>query len=349
MVANNTEKVYHYEKRSIKRKKLLGNTSVAKKLKKDLAGPVVAMTTPFNKDLSIDLVGLKELTDLYIKGGIKNVIVAGSTGEFYSMNDEERSLVIETVAEHTSGRMTVIGCAAHSGTQMSIDIAKRCKDVGCDGIMVTPPYYSFSGMEGMLTHFRMISDAVDIGIVAYFSGSVLRFPEVNKMVGERWECPKAIIDIVSIPNVGAFKDASGNYGWHRDIVRALDGPDGIAAVMGSDGMGYHVWGHMYGSRCYLTGLGNVWPEIEVEFFDRLEVGNLEGALKIVNNFELDYLNTTKATGRYWSCLKYLLNEIGLPGGYMRPPLLDVSEKDKKNLLAMCKRTRLIKPFQRKDI
>ena len=320
----------------------MGTTAAARKLKEALVGSVVAMTTPFNKDQSLDIQGLKDLTDLFVEGGIKNVIAAGSTGEFYSMTDEERNLVIKTVVEQAAGKMTVIGCAAHSGTQMAIEIAKHCKDVGCDGIMITPPYYSFSGLEGLLTHFRMISDAVDIGIVGYFSGSVLRFPDINKMVVENWKCPQGMIDLASVPNVGAFKDASGNYGWHRDIVRELDGPDGQAAVMGSDGMGYHVWGHLYGSRCYLTGLGNVWPKIEVEFFDKLDSGDLQGALGIVNQYELDYLCTTKATGKYWSAVKFLLNEEGLPGGYMRPPLLDVNKEDAKNLRSMAKRTGLIK-------
>ncbi len=282
-----------------------------------------------------------KITDLFIEGGIENVIVAGSTGEFFSMSDEERMLVIKAVAGRAAGRMTVIGCAAHSGTHLAIELVKKCKDVGCDGVMITPPYYSFSGVEGMLTHFRMISDAVDIGIVGYFSGSVLRFPVVSGMVSEEWSCPQAMLDLAAIPNVGAFKDASGNYGWHRDIVRAIDGPDGEAAVMGSDGMGYHVWGHKYGSRCYLTGLGNVWPKIEVEFFEKLDSGDESGALDIVNTYELDYLRVTKATGKYWSCLKFFLDELGLPGGPMRPPLLDVDEADKKNLLAMAKRTGLM--------
>ena len=42
-------------------------TEAAKKLKETLVGPVVAMTTPFNKDLSLDLEGLKVLTDLFIE------------------------------------------------------------------------------------------------------------------------------------------------------------------------------------------------------------------------------------------------------------------------------------------
>ena len=320
----------------------MAKTEAAKELKNNLVGPVVAMTTPFKQDLSLDLDGLRKLTDLFADGGIKNVIAAGSTGEFYSLTNEERKLVIKTVVEQSAGRMLVIGCAAHSGTQITIDLACYCEEVGCDAVMVTPPYYSYSGFDGMLKHYRMVSDAINIGIVGYFSGSVLRFADIQAIVKENWKCPQHMIDIASVPNVGAFKDASGNYGWHRDIVLGLDGPDGLAAVMGSDGMGYHIWGHLYGSRCYLTGLGNVWPEVEVDFFNKLERGDMQGALAIVRDIELDYLCTTKATGKYWSCLKYMLDEIGQPGGYMRPPLLDLNEEDKKNVKAMCLRTGLMK-------
>ena len=105
-------------------------TKAAKELYEKLQGPVVAMTTPFKDDDSIDLEGLKRLTQLYIEGGIPSVIVAGSTGEFYSMTDEERKLVIKTVVEAAQGKITVIGCSAHSGTRLTIDMTQHCQDIG---------------------------------------------------------------------------------------------------------------------------------------------------------------------------------------------------------------------------
>ncbi len=207
------------------------------------------------------------------------------------------------------------------------------------------------GNHGLIAGLRIgdVAHEADLYDAAYLEW--LRFgaendlleanPEASCKTGVTAAQMTLVKQIAAIPNIGAFKDASGNYGWHRDIVRELDGPDGEAAVMGSDGMGYHVWGHLYGSRCYLTGLGNVWPKIEVEFYDKLDAGDQEGALEIVNRYELDYLNATKATGRYWACLKYFLDELGLPGGPMRPPLLDCTDEDKKNLTAMAKRTGLM--------
>ena len=106
-------------------------------------------------------------------------------------------------------------------------------------------------------------------------------------------------------------------------------------------MTLHVWGHMHGSRCYLTSLGNVWPKVELDFFEKLERGDQAGALETVNTIEHPYRVATRGTGKYWSSVKYMLNEIGLPGGYMRPPLLDLNEEDRTNVMAMCKSTGLI--------
>ena len=104
----------------------MAKSEVSVRLKQALHGPVVAMTTPFNKDLSLDTNGLKALTKFYAESGIQNVIVAGSTGEFYSLDDEERKLVIRTVVEESGGSMGVIGCAAHSGTSQALSLSQYC-------------------------------------------------------------------------------------------------------------------------------------------------------------------------------------------------------------------------------
>lgn len=314
----------------------MAKTEASKKLKEAMTGPVVAMTTPFNRDGSLDISGLKKLTAHYVQQGIPSVIAAGSTGEFQSLTDKERVEVIRTVVEESNGKMNVIGCCAHSGTQLALDLAQECVKIGCTGIMVTPPYYSFSGFEGFKQHLQVISDNADIGIVVYFSGSVLRFPAISEMVVERWECPEKIMELAKIPNVGAFKDASGNFGFHRDLSRGVAGPDGLTSVMGSDGMGYHLWGYLWGSRCFLTGLGNIWPKPEIDFFNKLESGDLKGAQDIVATMEIEYLRATKETGKYWACVKYLLDKMNLPGGYTRLPLLDLNEDDKKSMDRMCK-------------
>jgi 4-hydroxy-tetrahydrodipicolinate synthase len=323
-------------------KNQVAKTAASQRLRKLLNGPVVAMTTPFKEDLSLDLEGLRRLTDYYAESGIKTVIAAGSTGEFQALSDEERQTVIRTVVERNRGRMAVIGCAAHSGTELALKLTRFCQESGCEGVMLTPPYYGFSGFSGLKKHYRIISDATDIGIVVYFSASVLRFPVIQGIVAKSvFQCPEEIVELMSIPNVGAFKDASGNYRFHCDVCRRLDGPGGIVSVMGSAGMGYHYWGRRFGSSCFLTGIGNIWPQIELEFHAKLNNDDDAGALKIVNEIDLPYLHAAASTGKYFAAVKALLDAAGMPGGPMRPPHEDLSEAERKTLTDTVKKMGLI--------
>lgn len=280
-----------------------------------LRGPVVAMTTHFRDDLSVDLPAMARLTQFYVDAGVPSVIVAGSTGEFFSLADAERQAVIRTVVDTAAGRLCVIAGTAHSGTQLTINMTRFAEDAGADGAMVTPPYYGYSGFDGLRTHYDLISRATDIGLIIYFSGAVLH--GVADIIAN----PERMIDLVAAGNghVAGFKDASGDFVFYRSVSQLL--LDKVS-VMGSNGMGYYLYGHMFGSPCFLTGLGNIWPQVELDFDADLEAGRRAEAERTVQQLDLPYIAVTKATGRYWSCVKLLQEAVGLPGGPMRPPLLD---------------------------
>lgn len=319
------------------------STEASEALRTGLRGPVVAMTTPFTDDGTIDTRGLRELTRFYNKSDIDCIVAAGSSGEFFSLTDEERRHVIKTVTEESNDDMLVLGGCAHSGTRLAADLVTFSERVGADGALVSPPYYAFSGFEGIKRHFRTISDQTNIGICVYFSGTVLQFPIIEEFTRETRSCPREMRELAAIPNVGAFKDSSSDYGFHKDVTSALDGPDGEVAVMGSNGMEYHLWGYLAGSRTFLSGLGNIWPSVEVQFFEHLEEGNFRAAYDLVDKYERDYLHTTiqeVGPGKYWPAVKALLDMRGLPGRSSRSPMVDVTEEERNALGDMVERTGL---------
>ena len=68
-------------------------------LREKLRGPVVAMTTHFNDDLSLDLDAIKRLTEYYVEEKVPTVIVTGSTGEYGTLTNEERRAVQKVVID----------------------------------------------------------------------------------------------------------------------------------------------------------------------------------------------------------------------------------------------------------
>ncbi len=92
-------------------------------LKKKLQGVVIVNTTPFNRDGSLDLEGLRaNLRWLLKRTEGKDFIFnpLGSTGEFYAMSDDECKTVIKTTVEEVNGKLPVFcrrGPARHDGNR----------------------------------------------------------------------------------------------------------------------------------------------------------------------------------------------------------------------------------------
>ena len=302
-------------------------------LRDRLQGPVVAMTTHFHDDLSLDLDAMKRLTEYYMEQATPTVIVTGSTGEFFSLSDEERKqtqrAVIDTVRAAGSS-MTVIAGVSHSGSLQTIELARYAQDIGADGVMVTPPYYGTNGggFPVIQHHFDTVTRAIDIGVVIYFSGAVLW--QVQDVIAN----PTMMLNLVAACNgrAAGFKDATGNFAFYRAHSQLLQG---TVATMGSSGMSYYLWGFDFGSPCFLTGLGNIWPQREIEFYQHLKAGRRDEALRIVRDQDGPYITATKATRRYWACVKALQEMVGLPGGKMRPPLVDCTPEQREVLRQVC--------------
>lgn len=299
-------------------------------VKNKLVGPIVAMTTHFKDDLSIDLDAMRILTEYYVNCGIKTVIVTGSTGQFVTLTDEERVAVQKAVIDAAAGRITVIAGTAHSSTQTVIDLTKQAEDLGADAVMVTPPYggYNNGGFGCLQSHYDIVSKNTDIGIVIYFSGNCMH------LVRDIIAAPEMMVDLIESCNGHAvgFKDASKDFNFYRDVTLLLKDK---VAVIGSGGLNYYFWGHHFGSPSFLTAAGNIWPQVDIEFGEHMANGDYAAARKIVIEKDLPYLRACRGTRRYWSCLHALQEMVGLPGGPMRAPMMGLNPEEKETLRETC--------------
>ena len=226
--------------------------------------------------------------------------------------------------------MTVIAGVSDMASLKCIEHTKAAEEQGADGAMLTPPLAATNGggFPMLQYHYDVVTSATEIGIVIYFSGAVMW--QVQDIIAQ----PELVLDLVDSCNgkAAGFKDASGVFPFYRRHSELLKGK---VATMGSAGMNYYLWGHEFGSPCFLTGLGNIWPKWEIAFYNHLVEGRREEAVKIVNEKDLPYLAVTKETGRYWACVKALQEMVGLPGGKMRPPLVECTPEQREELRRVC--------------
>ena len=204
--------------------------------KKSFQGTGTAMITPFKSDGSIDEKALRRFVDFQIEGGVDMLLPCGTTGEGATLDENETDRVIQIVIEQAKRRVPVIVGAGSNSTAKAVQLTKRAKKVGADGVLSVGPYYNKPTQQGYYEHFKAVAEAENMPVIVY---------NVPGRTGGNIEA-KTILRLAEIPNIVAVKEASGNIGQMMDIIhdaprdfRLLSGDDALAlpvVAVGGDGI-----------------------------------------------------------------------------------------------------------------
>ena len=73
-----------------------------------LKGLGVALVTPFNEDLSVDLDSLTKLVEFNIENGTNYLVVLGTTAEAATLSENEKKTVIEHIIKVNDKRLPLV-------------------------------------------------------------------------------------------------------------------------------------------------------------------------------------------------------------------------------------------------
>lgn len=284
----------------------------------DWKGYIPAITTPFDEDGALDREGWRELCDWMVGERMHGIAVAGTTGEWFSLEPGERIELFRIAAEVVRGRIAVLGgCMAFTPREV-IRYAQAARDAGLDGILLTPPPYVVPTDRELVRWYEVVSDAVEIPICIY------NWPRGTGVDMS----PGLLARLAEIPNVVAIKNSTGDFGRFvqglfavRGAVRYFGVPaDEIGVVLlreGADGT---------------LGAGAVLGRDQPGFFDAAWAGDLDEALRLGARDRLlfeHWINPDYSMrfGSAQSVMKAALNLRGLPGGWPRPPLLPLTDEE----------------------
>ena len=136
-------------------------------MKKPLfTGSGVAIVTPFTKE-TVDLPTLGRLLDFQMKNGTDAIIVCGTTGEASTMSYRERMRTIEFCVDHVDGRLPVIAGTGSNSTENALALSRDAERAGADGLLLVTPYYNKASQSGLIRHFQVIADGVDVPLILY--------------------------------------------------------------------------------------------------------------------------------------------------------------------------------------
>ena len=135
-------------------------------MKTTWSGVFVVCVTPFKEDGAFDEAATRRLVDLLIDEGADGLIMAGSTGEWFSMSDAERIELFRVAADQNRGRVKLLGGVASLATGTSVSLTQAAKALGMDGVLLLPPPYVLPNDTELMAFFTAV-DAVGLPIMLY--------------------------------------------------------------------------------------------------------------------------------------------------------------------------------------
>ena len=166
-----------------------------KKDKFELKGLVVPVPTPFSEAGAIDLGAFLSHLDWLAECGVENLLLNGTTGEFFSQTPAEQIDLLKIARENWAGSLMFhVGA---SSLRQGMDAARAAEEEGADCIASLPPFY-FKGAPptGLVEWFSTLSAAISCPFIIY------NFPKHtgNSLTAEM---------LTQIPHWG-LKDSSGD-------------------------------------------------------------------------------------------------------------------------------------------
>ncbi len=261
-------------------------------------GLIVPVITQFDESGQVDVKALAEFVEIMLANGVQGLVACGTTGEAYSLSQDERELVISTVLKQTAGRVPVLAGVGGMATNIALDQAGLAKRLNCDGLMLAGPAYSLPTTDELATHFETVVNSAGLPTVLYDYPARVGV-SVSKEVLEKIADNDLILGI---------KEASGDLSRIKMLKDNFAGR--ISPVCGADVDSVTFF--EASATSWIGGIGNALPKAHLGIMDPATRTAAHTAVKpLLENIE---------SGRYIAKTKALMGILGVPSNFLRGPL-----------------------------
>jgi len=284
-------------------------------LRNKLSGVIAFPVTPFKEDLSLDLPGLHENLTKLLEHPIAALVAAGGTGEMYSLTPAEYTRVIELTALAVEDRVPVIAGVGF-GQRLAVEMAQAAEKAGADGILVFPPYYPQADDEGLFEYYRAIGNATRLGMLIYSRD----WASFSPLMVER---------LTAIPTLIGWKDGQGDIRRLQMIVNHVGDRLRWIGGAGDDMVAAYF---SIGVSTFSSSIATVAPRLSLRLWELADAGDYEALRDLLDQCIVPlYALRARRKGYEVSAMKAMMDMIGMNGGPVRPPLVNVKPEEEDEL------------------
>ncbi|ARK12438.1 4-hydroxy-tetrahydrodipicolinate synthase [Fibrella sp. ES10-3-2-2] len=272
-------------------------------------GVGVAIVTPFNTDHTIDFDGFGRVINHISEGGVRYIVLQGTTGESPTVTKAEKKQLLQYVKENNPKNLPIVFGV---GGNVTADVVAGMKDIdfeGVDAILSVCPYYNKPGKRGVIEHFTRVADASPVPVILYN----IPFRTGINMSAE------TIVELAQHPNIIGVKEASCVIEQCMEIAR--DKPEDFLLISGDDVQGVPIIS--IGGVGVMSVIANALPARFCGVIDAALQGDFRTAGRELGHFlRIDPLLYEEGNP---VGVKKILEIMGLCSSEVRLPLMKASD------------------------
>ncbi len=293
----------------------------------ELKGVLPAMITPLTKKGTVNEKALRKLIEFLIKGGVHGIFAIGTTGEFYSLSDDEYRMILEVTKDQVKGRVPVYAGANHITTRGSIRLAEIAEGVGVDALSVLTPMFISPNQDQLVKHYKTIAASTKLPIILYNN-----LPKTGVTI-----TPATVAKLSEVKNIVGIKDSTGDMTNTAEYIRLTKGKN-FKVMIGRDTLIHACL--CYGGAGAVAACANVAPRICADIYDKYVAGDLQGSLEA--QFRLAPLRIAFNLGTFPTVIKEALELLGIEAGPCFDPVGPMSDAEKEQLKKILSEMGLLK-------
>ncbi|MFH1805580.1 MAG: dihydrodipicolinate synthase family protein [Pseudomonadota bacterium] len=281
-------------------------------------GVFPAVATQMNEDGSIDYKMTGEQIEALIDAGVDGLVMLGSVGENTALDLEEKIAVLKLAVEITNKRIPVLSGVAETTTRGAIAYAKKCEELGADGLMLLPGMIYTADPRENIAHFRAVANETRLPIMIYNNPGAYRV-DIK---------PEEFNQLADVPNLVAIKESSGDPRRVTDIYNACG--DRFVLFCGMDDLVMET--QVLGVVGWISGFTDAFPAESVALWKLLSEGKYAEALKIYRWFTpVLHMDVHAKLVQY---IKLAQAMTGVGKEYVRAPRLSLVGKEREQISAI---------------
>ncbi|OZV75699.1 hypothetical protein CA850_28080 [Micromonospora echinospora] len=277
---------------------------------------ISALPTLFDSHGEVDLGAAKAAYAQLAETPLDGVFVAGTTGEFTTLTDDERLAVCAVAADAFGPDRTYWHVGAAS-THQAVRLTRAAVDLGARQVAVLTPYYYPASESALVTYYEdVVAAAAGASVYGYLFAARTTVP-----------VPPALLARLAATGLAGVKISGESTADVGGYVDALAGT-GLPVYSGADAEFTEVVA--VGGAGVVSGVSSALPKPFLEVRDALRAGDAD-ALAVARERAHRAVAVTRQGNL--AHLKAVLELRGVPASGLRAPLDPISPEDRRVLEA----------------